>query len=243
MAQKQGMLARLTNVVRDTPRRELPRILSQKIQRRILHSLLLGPRRTKARVRKRFVRAIDRALHGQMTPGRLVGKRIIEVGCGRGQDFLKHFDELPGIELYGLDLKRRAELDTVENFTFVKADAESIPFDDRFFDVLVSIGVLEHIEPMEKLGRILNECSRVSRSFVHIVPAVSTLWEPHTGVFRWQLRNKERKVSYEAPLNFFSDESWLAFEGLTHAQVFRFDTVPFLCTALAIYRNDHSASD
>ncbi len=184
MKKEEGVMYRISSLYNTHSLWGFVRIISQKIQRRVLYYFLLGPNGTLKNVRTCFIRNIDKALDGQLSINRVYGKRILEIGCGRGRDFLKHFEDIEGIELYGIDLKKRKELDDIKNFTFICADAESIPFPDNYFDIGVSIGVLEHIAPVEKLARVLTECERVCKSFVHIVPSVSTLWEPHTGVYR-----------------------------------------------------------
>jgi len=237
MRRKEGVMSRLMYLFNTHSLWGFIRILSQKVQRRVLYHFLLGPKGTLKNVRGCFIKNIDKALDGGLSIDRVRGKKILEIGCGRGRDFLKYFEDIDEIKLVGIDLKKRKELDDIKNFEFICADAENIPFPDDYFDIGVSIGVLEHIAPVEKLARVLSECDRVCKSFVHIVPSVSTLWEPHTGVYRWQLNEPSRKVEYEAPLYILTEETWLGFEALKGAKTFRFDTVPLVCTALAIYRN------
>ena len=57
----------------------------------------------------------------------------------------------------------------------------SLSFEDNYFDCTVSIGVIEHITPIDKLNGMINEINRVSRNYIIIVPSISTFIEPHTG--------------------------------------------------------------
>ena len=48
-----------------------------------------------------------------------------------------------------------------------------------YIQKMISIGLLEHIEPTEKMSRVLLEARRVGRAYVHVMPCVSTFFEPH----------------------------------------------------------------
>jgi len=77
------------------------------------------------------------------------GQRVLDVGCGNGY-VLSHFAR-NGAETTGIDLTRRAvdlsrrrfELEGLRG-TFVQASAEQLPFEDSYFDLVVSVGVLHH---------------------------------------------------------------------------------------------------
>jgi ubiquinone/menaquinone biosynthesis C-methylase UbiE len=111
---------------------------------------------------------------------------ILDVGCGNGRDFITYFKDRDDISFTGIDLKNRGIKQ--KNFTFVKGDVERLPFDDNSFDVVISIGVLEHIVPIEKLCKVISEIDRVGKRYVVVVPCISTPFEPHAEAFRWQYR-------------------------------------------------------
>jgi ubiquinone/menaquinone biosynthesis C-methylase UbiE len=91
------------------------------------------------------------------------GKKVLEIGVGLGADhsnFAKN-----DAELYGVDLTERAISHTKNrlrllnlNSTLQCADAENLPFDDNYFDVVYSWGVLHHSPDTEKA---INEVYRV----------------------------------------------------------------------------------
>ena len=172
--------------------------------------------------RRRF-RAIEDVL------GSMNGKRVVDIGCAWGVDFLQFVSG----DIWGVDLRERDMV--VDNVTFRKADARALPFEDDFFDVAVSIGVFEHIQPIESLAVAASEIARISKSYCVIVPAVSTILEPHTLRFRWQMRDHNKKIGYSR-LNYFSDEAWLMFKGFADAKTRRFGYVPGLVTNLLIYK-------
>jgi SAM-dependent methyltransferase len=163
---------------------------------------------------------------------------VLEVGCANGQDFVRFLADSPA-RIVGVDVEPY-EIDQA-NFTFVRADAEHLEFPDGHFDVAVSIGVFEHIQPIEKLCRAAAEIRRVSRAFCVIVPSVGTLLEPHAAELFWHLRDHNKKTK-RANLNYFSDEAWLKFGAFEGAEVRRFWYLPMLIQCLAIYGCQHESA-
>jgi ubiquinone/menaquinone biosynthesis C-methylase UbiE len=159
--------------------------------------------------------------------------RILDVGCANGKDFVQFFRDYHNLEIYGIDIKDYGIIQN--NFSFVKCDAESIPFENDYFDLVISIGVLEHIKPIEKLSKIISEINRVSKKYCIVIPSINTLIEPHTSQLLWQLKDSGNKVKYNN-LNYYSDESWLSFEGFRNAKGIRYKHLSFLISNLIIYK-------
>ena len=164
----------------------------------------------------------------------LLFKNILEVGCGDGKDLIQFITndkiKITGIDLEDRDIKQN-------NFNLIVGDAEKIEFPDNNFDLTFSFGVLEHINPILKLNKIISEINRVSQNYIIIVPSVSTLVEPHTGSLLWPIRSGKRKKGYN--LNYFNDQTWLKFDGFSNANICRFFHFPFIITNLVIYKIDH----
>jgi ubiquinone/menaquinone biosynthesis C-methylase UbiE len=159
--------------------------------------------------------------------------KILEVGCANGKDFVSFCKGNNAVRLTGIDI---ADYGLRQgNFKMVVADAEEIKYPDNYFDLTVSIGVLEHIQPIEKLAKVISEIDRVSKSFVVIVPAISTIIEPHTASIFWQLRSIGNKRRYSC-LNYYSDDAWLQFSGFREAKVLRFFHLPPIITNLVLYK-------
>jgi ubiquinone/menaquinone biosynthesis C-methylase UbiE len=185
--------------------------------------------------RRRFDFA-DSILGGKLTKTD-APTRVLEIGVDYGVDFMSMAVENPMLELYGMDLgPRRSKL----NYEHIQGDAEKLDFPDGFFDVIVSFGVLEHIQPIEKLCSAISEINRASKSFCNMVPAVSTIFESHMASLFWQLRDRNKKPPHsQGSLNYFSDEAWLQFQGFLDARTERFSYLPFsFVKQLLIYRND-----
>jgi len=176
----------------------------------------------------------DLACRGNLfDPDWLRDKKLLDVGCANGKDFLQFFDAYDGVQLFGLD---RDEYKLAQkNCTFVKGNARDIPFDSKFFDLVVSIGVLEHIDPIENLCKAITEIDRVGKSYIVVVPAISTLLEPHTVRLLWQQRDRSKKSPYPH-LYYFSDDTWLQFAGFKQASLKRFNYLPPLIANVAIYK-------
>jgi len=180
----------------------------------------------------RRIGIIDELSNGIITRRTSKKQRILEVGCASGSNFIRPLADREDIELYGLDLKDYGLRQN--NFEMVVADAERIPFPDVFFDLTVSIGVLEAIHPMEKLSRVILEILRVSKRYVVVVPTISSFLDPHTGTVRWQMKdcNRRRKEEF---LKYMNDEAWLSFKGFSDARTRRFYYIPPILGNLAIY--------
>lgn len=157
--------------------------------------------------------------------------KLLEVGCGLGKDFLRHFDADPEYQLFGLDMRDLPG--RLGSFEFIEADASDIPFEDNHFEVAVSIGVLEHVSPVVKLDQVTAEIARVSEYFIVVVPGMGTLLEPHVMQFRWQTRSDSRRAA-DDHLFYYSDEAWLQMSGFRDARAERFSYVPGLIQNLLI---------
>ena len=160
--------------------------------------------------------------------------KILDVGCANGKDFIQNFKEYPNLHFTGIDIDKY-EINQ-RNCTYIQADAQEIPFEDKYFDIVISTGVLEHITPIEKLCDIVSEIDRVGKQYCITVPCINTFFEPHVKGLFWQLKSKKWKKEYtNAPLNYFSDEAWLSFKGFRNAKSKRFQYMPLVKTDLIIY--------
>jgi ubiquinone/menaquinone biosynthesis C-methylase UbiE len=99
------------------------------------------------------------------------GMRVLDVGCGKGFLVKDLMLELPGLEVFGLDISRYALLhcppDVVGRLHLGSAD--SLPFPDGAFDCVLSINTLHNL-PLPRLLRALQEVQRLSggKAFVQV---------------------------------------------------------------------------
>lgn len=95
------------------------------------------------------------------------GKRILEIGCGQGTDLLQYAKS--GADAYGVDLTESAIKKTADIFQICGYSAELAVvnaeelniFQDDFFDLIYSFGVIHHTPYTE---RVVDEIYRVSKS-------------------------------------------------------------------------------
>jgi SAM-dependent methyltransferase len=124
---------------------------------------------------------LRRARYDRIAAGLGLGPsdRIVDIGCGKGGGAVASYNREN--EIVGVDLFPPHELALhQDNFTYVQGDAcslESLP--DKSFDAAISIGMLEHIRPRERLLGAIGETKRVARRYCFVVPHKYAFVEPH----------------------------------------------------------------
>ena len=86
----------------------------------------------------------------------------MDVGCAGGRDFLSLVRDNGRFDLYGIDNRDLAKV--ADGWKFYQQDASDMDFQDGEFDVVVSIGVLEHIKPIIALDAVSREIARVGKN-------------------------------------------------------------------------------
>ncbi len=92
-------------------------------------------------------------------------RRILEVGCNVGNN-LKSFP--PYYDVHGLDLNKKALAKAKRSFPDFKFEEGSIlkmPYDDAYFDLVFTRGVLIHI-PKSDMPLAISELLRVSKKWI-----------------------------------------------------------------------------
>ena len=198
--------------------------------KRILYSI-----RAEKHLSKRRLKLINSLLQDKLLEPQKASLKVLDIGCATGKDFVCFFKDRKDVEITGIDLRDCGLRQS--NFNLIVGDASKLPYPDSYFDITVSIGVLEHIAPMEKLSAVVKELNRVSKTYVVIVPSVGTIIEPHVAGLLWHLRNRNNKRPYFDNLLYMSDEAWLAFEGFKKAHSRRFWHIWPFVNNLVIYKD------
>lgn len=98
-------------------------------------------------------------------------EKVLDVGCFRGE-FVRGFIEL-GIDAYGVDVSKDAIAKGLNRAPFLKeklivcdVDKETIPFNDEYFDLIITINTIEHLCSPPKC---IDEMRRVLKSGGYII--------------------------------------------------------------------------
>lgn len=181
----------------------------------------------------RRLEIIDSLVDNRILKENPVPIKILEVGCATGKDFVRFFPGRKDLQITGIDLVDRGLRQ--DNFTMIVGDGENIGFPDKYFDIAITIGVLEHIRPFEKLAKVVSEIDRVSKTFVHLVPSIDSLIEPHLLTPLWHLRKHSSKRRHDS-LIYLSDEGWLSFRAFEGAEILRYSYIPLLLRNNVIWK-------
>ena len=84
---------------------------------------------------------------------------VLEIGCSNGRYLTKLGQIVESEDLVGVDI---IACKTPESMHFVQADALKLPFMDGSFDLVYSMGVLEHFKQVDR-ERLIEEQSRILR--------------------------------------------------------------------------------
>ena len=95
----------------------------------------------------------------------LGAKKILEAGCNIGNN-LRSFPL--DLEVFGLDMNKKAleiAKSKFPSFNFKQGSLTKIPFDDNYFDLVFTRGVLIHIHP-DDVNNTMRELLRVSKKWI-----------------------------------------------------------------------------
>jgi len=119
--------------------------------------------------------------------------KILNIGIGTGDDLeiLNKFGEN-----YVIDIDENA-LSVIDNKSCEEkkiADACNLPYEDNFFDVVVSFDVFEHIKNDQKAIREVYRVLKKNGALIFIVPAFQFLFSSHDKALNHQRRYNKKKI-------------------------------------------------
>ncbi|HET9412629.1 MAG TPA: methyltransferase domain-containing protein [Pseudolabrys sp.] len=116
------------------------------------------------------------------------GMRILDVGAGKG--FLLHdfLEAVPGVEVHGIDISRYGIEHSMESVKerIVEGSAVKLPFNDKYFDLVISINTLHNLY-IDELFSALKEIERVGRGGKYICVETYRNEREKVNLMYWQL--------------------------------------------------------
>lgn len=146
------------------------------------------------------------------------GDRILDVGCGKGFLLYDLSQSVPGVEVRGIDISDYAiehAREEVRPFLQV-ANAAELPFEDKSFDLVVSITTLHNLYCFV-LDKSLREIERVGKKNKYVVVESYRNEKEKANLLYWQLTCESFYTPAEwewwfAQCGYTGDHSFIYFE-------------------------------
>jgi len=152
--------------------------------------------------------------------------RVLEIGCGRGDNCTLLHQLHPQVEIYGLDLLAVSEVPDFIQYQLVNVEENPLPHPDAHFDAIILIHVLEHLRHPTKLCSEIQRLLKPGGRLYIEAPNYTSMFVPSFGLDRGQ----------HHPFNFFDDlEHWRPY---TKQSLFEFvERSGLSVSAVATLRN------
>ncbi len=126
--------------------------------------------------------------------------KILDIGCGKGFLLYELSKILPEADIKGIDISEYAISNSKEEISnnLTKGNAINLPWDDNFFDLVISINTL-HCLHCKDLEKALIEMERVGKKYKYLCVESFRNEEEKANLLYWQ-------VTCEA---FHNPDSWL----------------------------------
>jgi SAM-dependent methyltransferase len=130
---------------------------------------------------------------------------LLDIGCAKGFMLFDIKKNIPGISVKGIDVSEYAITNSIKDIQsdLQVADARELPFDDKSFDVVISINTIHNLE-LTDLTLALSEIERVSRGKSFITVDAYNSSEEKERMFAWNLTAKTI-MSVDEWATFFND--------------------------------------
>ncbi|MFZ5354281.1 MAG: class I SAM-dependent methyltransferase [Bacillota bacterium] len=116
------------------------------------------------------------------------GNRVLDIGCGKGFLLYELMQVVPGLEVFGLDISEYAIENSKEEIRdrLIKGTAQNLPYEDKYFDFVYSIGVFHNLYVFD-LKTAIQEMNRVSKNKSYIMVESYRNEKEKANLLYWQL--------------------------------------------------------
>lgn len=140
--------------------------------------------------------------------------KILDMGCGDGSLVHKLLDL--GFNAYGVDIGFKNGINTKDllskkRLQIIKGDSNrskmdslnyKIPFDDNYFDLVISDQTIEHVEDLEKFVKESFRVLKQNCNFLAYFPSKHKFIEPHVGIPFGGIFHSKEYIKLCCSLNF-----------------------------------------
>jgi ubiquinone/menaquinone biosynthesis C-methylase UbiE len=130
------------------------------------------------------------------------GSKILDVGCAKGFMLYDFYKLNPNLDLHGIDISKYAIDNSVSEIRhkLQVANARKLPYEDNFFDLVISINTIHNLEKVE-CATALKEISRVSKKNAFLAVDAYRNNKEKQRMYAWNLTAK----------TIMSVEDWIKF--------------------------------
>lgn len=121
--------------------------------------------------------------------------RILELGCGRGENCRALHDLYPELEIHGVDLLDESEIPEFIAYRKLNLEAAPLPYSNNHFEAILFIHVIEHLREPFELGAEIFRVLKPGGTVYIETPNFTSIYVPSFGYRRNQ----------HHPFNFWDD--------------------------------------
>ncbi|MBI3194023.1 MAG: methyltransferase domain-containing protein [Ignavibacteriae bacterium] len=121
--------------------------------------------------------------------------RVLELGCGRGDNWRELQIVSPEIEFHGVDILPASEVREGIHFLQLNIDEQKLPYEDNSFDGMLFTHVIEHVQNIWEIGKEIRRVLKPNGIIYIETPNWSSILVPSFGFHREQ----------HNPFNFYDD--------------------------------------
>ena len=114
--------------------------------------------------------------------------KVLDIGCGKGFLIFEMIKLIPNLKIYGLDISKYAISNSKKEISdkLILGNANNLPFEDNFFDLVISINTLHCLNCMD-LEKSLIEMQRVSKQYKYLCVESFRNEEEKANLLYWQV--------------------------------------------------------